>query len=72
MKIQKLSKRECGRRGGQATAARHGREHMQQIGRRGAATFWRRYAMKPAGVSGWAIIRRADGQVINFIGGRPF
>jgi general stress protein YciG len=68
----KLNKRECGRRGGRATFARHGRAHMQTIGRRGAATFWRRYHMAPVGTSQWAIVKRTTGEVVNFIGAISF
>jgi general stress protein YciG len=57
----KLDKRECGRRGGRATFARHGRAHMQTIGRRGAATFWRRYHLAPVGIAAFAIVRRDTG-----------
>jgi hypothetical protein len=62
---------ESGRRGGLATFAKHGRAHMAAIGKRGALTFWKRYQVHPAGTSGWAIIRRATGEVVNTIGSLP-
>lgn len=67
-----LTKTQAGRRGGLATFARHGPEHMRAIGRAGARTFWRRYRMTPAGQSGWAILARDTGAVVNFIGALPF
>ena len=67
-----LTRREAGQRGGLATVARYGTDHMRKIGRLGAAEFWRRYRMTPAGTSGWAIVSRATGEVVNFIGSIPF
>lgn len=63
--------RQLARKGGQAVHAKRGSEYMQSIGRAGARTFWRRYSLKPAGQSGWVIIRRDDGSVVNFIGSLP-
>lgn len=63
--------RELARSGGHAVHAKRGTEHMRSIGRAGARTFWRRYSMKPAGQSGWVILRRDDGSVVNFIGRLP-
>lgn len=60
------------KRGGLNLVAKRGREHMQAIGKRGAKTFWRRYTMKPAGQSGWAIVTRDTKQIVNFIGNVPF
>jgi hypothetical protein len=34
-----MSKQQAGSKGGRATVAKHGREHMQQIGKRGAWMF---------------------------------
>lgn len=58
------NKRQAGSLGGRATVARHGREHMQAIGRRGAAELWRRYELVPAGTSGYALVRKSDKKVI--------
>ena len=56
-------KQRAGALGGAATMARHGRDHMARIGRKGAEAFWKRYTVQPAGVSGWAIVERETGQV---------
>ncbi len=67
----KLTKAEAGRIGGKQTAAKYGSKYMAEIGRRGARSFWARYALKPAGTSNYAIVERATGQIINFTtGGR--
>lgn len=59
-----MSKRDAGRLGGLATLAKHGREHMCTIGRRGAAVFWQRYALQPIDVAAWAIVDRTTGQAV--------
>lgn len=65
-----MKRKEWGRRGGCATVAKHGREHMQRIGKRGAATFWQRYTLRPAGTSDFAITDRKTGKVIAFMSGK--
>lgn len=65
-------RREAGRRGGLATLARHGKDHMSAIGKRGAATFWKRYQLSPAGMDDFAIVKRDTQEVIAFLSGRPF
>ena len=62
--MKKQSKREAGRRGGLATVQKHGKAHMQAIGRKGAAETWRRYDIVPVGTSGYALVRKCDNQVI--------
>lgn len=57
-------KARAGSLGGRVTVARYGKAHMAEIGRRGAATLWQRYHLTPAGLNGWALIRKADNQVI--------
>lgn len=59
-----MSKREAGRLGGMATFAKHGREYMQEIGKRGAMKFHETYSLKPYGQYQWAIVRRADSVII--------
>jgi hypothetical protein len=66
-----MTKNECGRRGGLATVAKHGRSHMAAIGKRGAATFWKRYRLSPVGTYQWAILRRDTNEAVNFIGSLP-
>ena len=56
---------------GVALATVRGSEHMAAIGRKGAATFWSRYRMTPAGTSGWAIVRRSDGITVSTVGSIP-
>lgn len=43
MKFTKENAAELGRRGGQATVAKHGNEHMQEIGRKGFVATTKRY-----------------------------
>ena len=57
------SKAEAGRLGGLATVAKHGREHMAAIGRRGAATLWERYNLLPYQLSKLALVSRETGEV---------
>ena len=66
----KHTKRQAGRKGGLATVARHGPDHMRQIGKRGARAFWNRYTLRPAGLSDFAIVRRETNEVIAFTSGR--
>src|SRR5919107_1450075 len=54
----KHTKRTAGALGGRATVAKHGRGHMQQIGKRGAAVTWQRYQLSPIGQSGWEMVDR--------------
>lgn len=56
-------KRRTGQLGGLATVKRHGREHMQAIGKRGAATLWRRYGLKPCQLTRWALVDRETDEV---------
>ena len=56
-------KQNAGRQGGLATFRKHGKEHMQKIGRRGAKITHSRYRMHPFGLSGWAYINRETGEV---------
>jgi general stress protein YciG len=68
-----LSKSQAGSKGGRATVAKHGKQHMQAIGRKGAAATWNRYHLAPIGQSGWAMVDRETNQVktfVNFIPGR--
>lgn len=62
-----MTKQQAGSMGGCATVAKHGREHMQTIGKRGAATTWTRYLLSPIGQSGWAMIDRETREVKTFI-----
>lgn len=68
----KHTKQSAGQIGGRATVSLYGPEHMRAIGKRGAATFWKRYTMQPAGLSQFAIVNRDSGEVIAFTSGRPW
>ena len=57
--------------GGKALFQKYGSNHMRQIGKSGQAKFKKLYAWKPAGTSGWALVRRSDGSVVAFVGSRP-
>lgn len=56
-------KRRAGRLGGLATITRYGREHMAEIGRRGAAVLWRRYRLLPYELSRYALVDRESGEI---------
>jgi len=56
--------REIGRRGGQTTAKRYGREHMAKIGRRGAAAFYARYQLIPLETNQFGIVDRNTKKLI--------
>ena len=58
-----MTKQQAGSKGGRATVARHGREHMQQIGRRGAAVTHSRYSIKPVGQTQYAYVSRETNRV---------
>ncbi len=71
--MSRHTNRTAGALGGRATVARHGRQHMQEIGRRGATVTWSRYHLAPLGQSGWAMVNRQTNEVktfINYIPGR--
>ena len=62
-------KKQASRLGGLATVARHGREYMREIGRRGAAVTWSRYRLAPVGTSDLALVNRQTGEVKALISG---
>jgi len=55
------AKQKAGQKGGRATLAKHGREHMQDIGARGAQATWTRYYLAPIGQYQYAMVERATG-----------
>ena len=57
--------------GGKALFQKYGSNHMRQIGKSGQAKFRKLYQWKPAGTSGWALVRRDNNQVVAFVGSRP-
>ena len=58
-----MNKAQAGSKGGRATVRKHGRGHMQTIGRRGAASTWRKYRLAPIGTNNFAMIDRRTGEV---------
>lgn len=69
----KHAKQTAGQLGGRVTVQRHGRDHMREIGKRGASVTWQRYHLSPVGQSGWAMVSRETNKVkkfINYIPGR--
>lgn len=68
-----MNKKQAGQIGGRATFQKHGKQHMQAIGKRGASVTWSRYHLSPVGQSGWAMVDRQTNEVktfINYIPGR--
>lgn len=57
------TKQQAGSKGGRVTVERHGREHMQQIGRRGAAVTWTRYRLMPWKQSQYAMVHRETNEI---------
>ena len=58
-----MTRQQAGSKGGRATVSKHGREHMQQIGRRGAVVTWTRYTLKPVNQSQYAMVERETGRI---------
>lgn len=67
-----MNKAEAGRLGGLATARKYGPAYMAAIGRRGAARFFARYELQPVELTRFAIVRKSDGKVVNYLDGNPF
>jgi hypothetical protein len=61
----KHTKRTAGQLGGRATLARHGRAHMQKIGKAGARSTWSRYSLKPVNESQYAMVHRETNKIIS-------
>lgn len=69
----RVKRKEYGRRGGRATVAKYGADHMAEIGRKGAATFHKRYRLQPVGLNDFAIVSRKDPRhVVGFLNGGRF
>lgn len=56
-------RQQAGSKGGRATVAKHGREHMQKIGKRGAAVTWTRYRLTPWKQSQYAMVHRETNEI---------
>lgn len=61
-----MTKQQAGRLGGRSTYKRHGRQHMQTIGRKGAEQFHKLYHLSPLGNMDFAVVRRADNIIVSF------
>ena len=66
-----MTKSEAASLGGKAIVKKYGPGYMRQLGQRGQATFKKLYQWKPAGQSGWALIRRDSGAVVALVGSVP-
>jgi general stress protein YciG len=60
---EKHTKQSAGQLGGKATVQKHGKEHMSEIGKRGAQVTWSRYSLKPVGTSQYAMVYRETGAI---------
>lgn len=58
-----MNKSQAGRLGGLSTLRKHGKKHMQNIGKQGAAVTWSRYTLKPVGQSQYAMVNRQDNTI---------
>lgn len=67
--MAKLTKAQSGRLGGLATFKRYGREHMRQIGSRGARVFWSRYRLIPASTANFAIVCKKTNRIVGYTNG---
>ena len=59
-----MTRKQAGQIGGRATVAKHGRTHMQEIGRRGAVVTWTRYQLKPINQGNYAMVHRETNKII--------
>ena len=57
------AKQKAGRLGGLRTVEKRGKAHMSAIGKKGAATTWKLYAIQPVDSSGYALVERATGKI---------
>lgn len=62
-----MTKSEAGRLGGLTTYRKHGKNHMQQIGRLGALKFWSLYRLSPVGLANFAIVNRQTNEIVGFM-----
>jgi hypothetical protein len=63
--MDQTDKQRAGMIGGLRTYEIYGSEHMAEIGRRGAASTWKRYMLMPFGQSNWAFVDRETGEIKN-------
>jgi hypothetical protein len=65
-----ISKQVAGFLGGNATFAKYGREHFQQIGKKGAKVLHHRYKLEPVDLNDFALVNRKTGEIKALISGR--
>jgi hypothetical protein len=58
IQAMKHTKQTAGSKGGRATVARYGPDHMAKIGKAGARVTWTRYSLKPVNESQYAMVHR--------------
>lgn len=63
-----MTRQQAGQIGGRSTLAKHGRQHFAKIGKRGAATTWTRYTLKPVNQSQYAMVDRQTNIIKAVIG----
>lgn len=59
-----MTKAEAGSLGGKKTAERHGRQHMQAIGRKGAQVTWSKYQLIPLPLREFAMVDRVTRKIV--------
>ena len=64
-----MNKSQAGRKGGLKTSRKYGRNYMSEIGKRVANAFWKLYKLSPIGLSDFAIVKRATGEIISYTNG---
>jgi general stress protein YciG len=58
-----MTKSQAGQLGGLSTFKKHGKKHMQTIGRRGAKKTWTLYSLKPVGQSQYAMVNKQTNEI---------
>lgn len=58
--------------GGKKLFELKGREYFVELGKLGAAAFYRLYDWKPTPNGGWCIVRKLDNKIIKVLNERPF
>ena len=66
-----MTKSEAASLGGKAVYRKYGSQYMKALGKSGQAAFKKLYKWKPAGTSGWALIRRSDESIVALVGSLP-
>ncbi len=59
-----MTKAEAGKLGGKKTLEKHGREHFQEAGRKGAQATWSKYILIPVGFTMFAMVDRETGHEV--------